>query len=252
MKYSACLELLFTETPNFSDRFHHAKEAGFEAVEFWSWRNKDIEKVFRALNETGLTLCAFIAEPKLPLTDPTQHEDFLTGLQESIMTARRLGTKNLIAQAGNEIRGVSRREQHDAVVTVLSEAAPILEREAVTLLLEPLNTQVDHPGYYLAYTPEGLDIVEEVGSPNMKLLYDIYHSVMMGETPSEVLNGRVHLVGHVHLADAPGRGEPGSGEMPWQEHLNWLAEHGYKGYVGLEYRPTEDTRRSLREVGRLS
>ena len=115
----------------------------------------------------------------------------------------------------------------------------------MTLLLEPLNTKVDHPGYYLTSTPEGLDIVEEVGNPNVRLLYDLYHSAVMGEAPEEVLDGRVHLVGHVHLADAPGRGEPGSGEMMWREHLEWLDEHSYNGYVGLEFRPSRDTLASL-------
>ena len=252
MKYSACLELLFTEAPDFAARFDLAKDAGFKAVEFWGWRNKDLSEIQNALNETGLTLCGFVAEPMLPLTDPNQHEDFLKGLQASIKTAHRLGTKNLIAQAGNKIKGMSRQEQHDAIVSVLSRAAPMLERENVTLLLEPLNTEVDHPGYFLAYTPEGLNIIEEVGSRNVRLLYDVYHSVTMGETSSAVLAGRVHLVGHVHLADAPGRGEPGSGEMPWREHLDWLLGHGYEGYVGLEYRPTGDTLKSLERLGALA
>lgn len=249
MRYSACLELLFTEAPDFTDRFQLAKNANFGAVEFWSWRDKNIDKVQQMLEATGLTLCGFVAEPMLPLTNPTQRKGFIAGLLESIATARKLGVKNLIAQAGNEVQGVPRREQHDAIVSVLSEAAPVLEHEGVTLLLEPLNTRVDHPGYYLAYTPEGLDIVEEVGSTNVKLLYDIYHSVVMGETPSEVLKSRVHLVGHVHLADTPGRGEPGSGEMPWQTHLDWLEGQGYDGYVGLEYKPTGDTLVSLKGLG---
>ena len=119
-------------------------------------------------------------------------------------------------------------------------------------MLEPLNTKVDHPGYYLAYTPQGLDIIEAVGSPKVKLLYDIYHSVVMGETPSEALDGRVHLIGHVHLADAPGWGKPGLGEMRWKELLDWLAEQGYKGDVGLEFRPTGDTLGSLKRLGELA
>ena len=250
MKYSACLELLFTEAPDFAERFQLAQNAGFKAVEFWSWRNKDTDEVRRALDKTGLTLCGFVTEPMLPLTDPAQYEGFLKGLRESIATAHKLGARKLIAQAGDEIYGRSRQAQHDAIVRVLKQAAPQLDSEGVTLLLEPLNTKVDHPGYYLAHTPEGLDIIEEVDSPNVRLLYDIYHSVVMDEAPREVLDGRVHLVGHVHLADAPGRGEPGSGVMKWREHLGWLTAAGYEGYVGLEYSPTKGTRASLDELRR--
>lgn len=252
MKYSACLELLFAEEPDFAKRFQLAKDVGFGTVEFWSWRRKNLEEVRHALEGTGLTLLGFAAEPMLPLTDANQHVAFLQGLRESITATRALGAKNLIAQAGDELQGIPRQEQHDAIVRVLSAAAPLLEAEGATLLLEPLNTKVDHPGYYLASTPEGLDIIEEVGSPNVKLLYDIYHSVVMCERPSDVLDGRVALVGHVHLADAPGRGEPGSGDMPWREHLQWLTENGYEGYIGLEYRPTKDTRESLADLGPLS
>ena len=105
MKYSACLELLFTEAPNFADRFRLAQDAGFGAVEFWGWRNKDTDGVRRALDDTGLTLCGFVAEPMLPLTDSAQHEGFLAGLRESVTTAHKLGAGSLIAQAGNEVQG---------------------------------------------------------------------------------------------------------------------------------------------------
>ena len=113
------------------------------------------------------------------------------------------------------------------------------------MLVEPLNTRVDHPGYYLSSTIEGLDIIDEVADPNIRLLYDIYHSVVMDESPPEVLNGRVDLVAHLHLADAPGRHEPGTGTMDWRRHLEWISENGYDGLCGLEYRPQESTAASL-------
>lgn len=243
--YSACLELLFKEEQHFEDRLFRAKDAGFAAVEFWMWRNKDLQKLEAALEKTDLLLTGFVAEPMLPLTDSQQHSRFIDGLKESIEVARRLGCDQLIAQAGNEILGVARKEQHEAIVSALKQAAPILEDSGVTLLLEPLNTLVDHPGYYLHQTREGLDIIEEVNSKSVLLLYDIYHSVVMGEEPSRVLDGFVPLVGHVHLADVPGRHEPGSGSMDWKAQLAWLEDNGYCGYVGLEYTPTTTTIESL-------
>ena len=142
---------------------------------------------------------------------------------------------------GDEQPGMSRAEQHAAIVRALKEAAKIVEGTGVTLALEPLNDRVDHPGYYLTSTEEGLDIIDEVGRPEIRLLYDIYHSAVMGEEIETVLAGRLDRVVHVHLADAPGRGEPGSGAMDWSDRLEWLERQGYTGYVGLEYKPTIGT-----------
>ncbi|HEY9012255.1 MAG TPA: TIM barrel protein, partial [Devosia sp.] len=173
------------------------------------------------------------------------HERFLAGVSESLAVAKRLGAPMLIVSAGDEQAGVSRAEQHAAIVRVLKEAAKLLEGSGVVLGLEPLNDRVDHPGYYLTSTEEGLDIVDEVGRPEVRLVYDIYHSAVMGEATEAVLKGRLDRVVHVHLADAPGRGEPGSGAMDWSDRLEWLEEQGYAGYVGLEYRPTIDTLEGL-------
>ena len=152
----------------------------------------------------------------------------------------------MIAQAGDDRPGIPREAQHAALVRVLKEAADIVSGSDIVLALEPLNDRVDHPGYYLTSTVEGLDIIDEVDRPEIKLLYDIYHSAMMGEHIEDVLEGRLDRVVHVHLADTQGRGEPGSGTMDWQARLDWLADHGYSGFVGLEYRPTGSTEDSLR------
>ncbi len=138
-----------------------------------------------------------------------------------------------------------REAQHAALVKVLRESADLLKGSGVVLALEPLNDRVDHPGYYLTSTVEGLDIIDEVDRPEIRLLYDIYHSAMMGEHIEEVLEGRLDRIVHVHLADTQGRGEPGSGTLDWRARLDWLAEHGYDGLIGLEYRPTGPTLESL-------
>lgn len=244
--YSACIELLFApEADDVAERIHLAAQAGFGAVEFWGWRDKDLDAIERALDETGITLVGMVSEPMAPLTDPAQHDRFLDGLVESMEVAQQLGARTLIAQAGDERRGVPRSEQREAIRVVLSEAADLLEDSGVTLALEPLNTRVDHPGYFLHSTAEGVDLIEQVNRPEIRLLYDLYHSYVMDETPRDVLAGKVHLIQHVHLADAPGRNEPGSGTMDWPARLDWLHAQGYRGWVGLEYRPTGATVASL-------
>jgi hydroxypyruvate isomerase len=245
-RYSACIEWLFAkEAPSVPDRIRAAKAAGLDGIEFWHWSNKDLDAVRAALGETGLTIAGILCEPIAKITDPEAHVMFLEGVRASLLAALKLGAPVMIAQAGDDRPGIPREAQHAALVKVLKEAADILKGSGVVLALEPLNDRVDHPGYYLTSTVEGLDIVDEVDRPEVKLLYDIYHSAMMGEE-IEVLDGRLDRVVHVHLADTQGRGEPGSGAMDWQARLEWLADHGYDGFVGLEYRPTGSTEDSLR------
>jgi hydroxypyruvate isomerase len=246
-RYSACIEMLFvTEADNIPDRIRLAKAAGLDGIEFWLWSNKDLGAVKEALAETGLPLTGILCEPIAMITDPDAHAAFLDGVRASLAAALELGAPMMIAQSGNDRAGVPREAQHAALVKVMKEAADILKGSGVVLALEPLNDRVDHIGYYLTSTVEGLDIIDEVDRPEIKLLYDIYHSAMMGERIEDVLDGRLDRVVHVHLADTQGRGEPGSGTMDWQARLEWLADQGYSGFIGLEYRPTGSTEDSLR------
>ena len=130
-------------------------------------------------------------------------------------------------------------------MAALRDAAPRAEQAGIVLALENLNSRVDHPGTFLDATTEALDIVDEVGSPGLKLLYDLYHSVTMGEDPSSVLRERLDRVRHVQIADVPGRHEPGSGRIDWPTTLAWLRANGYGGWIGLEYAPSGDSAASL-------
>lgn len=246
MKYSACIEWLFApESPDFANRIRLARDAGLDAVEFWKWTEKDIPAVEKALAETGLALSSLVAEPMIPLTDPASHDAFLVGLRASAEMANRLGAKVLIAQAGDDLPGRTRAEQHQSLVDCLTQAADVLAGTGVVLGLEPLNTLIDHKGYFLHSTVEGLDIIDEVNRPEIRIVYDIYHSLVMGEATAEVLKDRIDRVAHVHIADHPGRNEPGSGTLELSKSLHWLFDNGYNGFVGLEYRPTADTQSSL-------
>ena len=240
MRYSACIELLFRrEHADVGDRIRAAKAAGMDAVEFWTWSNKDVAGIKRALAETSLPLAGILCEPIANITNPSTHEFFLAGVAASLEAAQHLGTRLMIAQGGNVVAGASRAIQHRAIADCLRRAADIVAGTGVVIALEPLNDRVDHPGYYLTSTTEGLDIVDEVGRPEIRLLYDIYHAGVMGE-PIDRLAGRIDRVAHVHLADTPGRHEPGTGTLDIEPRLDWLAAHGYEGYVGYEYVPTDN------------
>jgi hydroxypyruvate isomerase len=116
------------------------------------------------------------------------------------------------------------------------------------VLLEPVNTTVDHPGMYLDTTTKGLEAVEAVASARVRLLWDMYHSAAMGEEPEAAIGNRMHLVAHVQAADHPGRNEPGSGGIDWARYMAVLKAKGYQGAIGLEYRPTGDSLASVRRA----
>ena len=212
-----------------AERVSRAAAAGFRRVEFWGTRDTELAPLEAAIHESGVTVTAFLSEPAVT------HPDFLSGLAAACEVAPRLKAQNLIVLAG---------EQPGDLSGALRLAAPIAAEHHVGLLLEPLNT-VDHPGYALSSTLDGLAIVRAVDQPNVRLLYDMYHSVVMGEEPSAVLAGAEHLVGHVHIADAPGRHEPGTGAVDWPRQLAALREAGYSGALGLEFMPTRETMESL-------
>jgi hydroxypyruvate isomerase len=242
---SACIEWLFAEEPAFVRRVADAGAAGLESVEFWTWRDKNLEQLRSALEETGVQLTSFVSQPEGRLVDPATHDDFLQGVAESAEVAASFGCRGLIVLAGDALDGTPRSSQRDALADALRRAAPIAAEHDVTLLLEPLNTRVDHAGYFLDATPEALDVVQDVGAPNVRLLYDLYHSFVMGEVPAAVVGDRADLIGHVHVADVPGRHEPGTGTVDWGQAIAWLRASGYDGRIGLEYMPSRSTVESL-------
>jgi hydroxypyruvate isomerase len=238
-KFSACIEMLFVR---------RAKAAGVEAVEFWLWSNKDLDAVERVLGETGVKLAGIVAEPFAELTREGDHDRFLAGLEKSRDVALRLGAGVLICQSGPLLTGIARAKQHEGLTIAMQRSAEVLKGSGVRLGLEPLNDRVDHPGYYLTSTAEALDIMDAVDRPEIGITYDLYHSMVMGEVPEEVVGERARHIVHVHVADHPGRNQPGSGGLDLKRPLNWLQGQGYDGFVGLEFLPTAGTDEALQQM----
>ena len=251
--YSACIEMLFVpETGNVVERIGLAAEAGFDTVEFWGSDTKDIAAVGEAAARVGVAIAAFSVEPSLMLADPANHGRFIELLTAARDVALRLGARRLIVVVGNKREGVPRSEQKAHIVEALRQGADVLKGSGILLLVEPINTG-ERKDTFISATVDGLDIVDEVGRPEVRLLYDMYHSACMGERYAEVLAGRVDRIAHVHLADNPGRHEPGTGSLDWRAGLAWLRANGYAGKVGLEYRPAAGTVAGLRFIdGRLA
>lgn len=246
MHLSACIEWQFADNnASLADRVHAAKAAGLTRAEFHLWRDKDMAGLATALAETGVSLTGFCVDPRRSIVDPAQHEEMLQAVADTLAIAKTVGSPPLIVASGFLRDGISLEEHKAEAIKVLRRAADLAEAAEVTLVVEPLNDRVEHPGMYLVDTTLALDIIEAVGSPRLKLLYDVYHSHVMGEDLRAVLAGRMHLVEHVQVADSPGRNEPGTGTIDWPATIATLRELGYTGALGLEYRPTLEAGASL-------
>ncbi len=251
IKLSACIEMLFAEIDEFSQRIPAAAEAGLDGVEFWSYSNKDLDAVASACQDTGLPVTAMTVDAPEGMLDYSLADKFTEATQQAIAAAQTVGCKTLICTTniGTPIpTNINRNRAHAGVVACLKTAAPLAEDAGITLVLEPLNILVDHPGYFLTSSREGLEIVEQVGSPAVKLLYDIYHQQVTEGNLIATITSHLDLIGHFHAADVPGRHEPGTGEINYANVLAAIDEAGYEGFVGLEYKPTGPTPETLQAV----
>ncbi len=247
MKYSVCASAVLRHLtlPEAVERIH---ALGFEAYEFWGWQGENLDAIAEAQRRTGVVL-AGICTTKFVLNDPALREDYIMGIRESIEAAKRLDCRRLITQVGQAIDGVTRSVQHDSIVDGLKACAPILEDAGVELVVEPLNTIYDHKGYYLDRSDEAFRMIREVGSSNVKVLFDVYHQQITEGNLIENMRNNVGLIGHIHIAGVPGRHEILRGsEVHYPAILAALKEAGYQGAVGLEYFPLNDHEEGLKEI----
>lgn len=247
---SSCIEWQFADAGALDARVRAAKAAGIALAEFHLWRDKPIDALAAALDETGVRLTSLCVDPRRSIVDPAQRDEMVTAVRETIAATEILGKPNLIVASGFRVEGMSEEEHFANAVTALRAAADAAEEAGVMLLLEPLNTQL-FATMYLVSTKLGLDLVEAVGSPNLRLLYDVWHSAVMGEDMAQVLAGRIHLVAHVQVADMPDRNEPGTGSVDWTQVTRTLRDLGYTGAIGLEYFPTMPMDESLAQSQRM-
>ncbi len=251
LRLSACIEMIFRDRP-FMERMALVAKCGLPAIEFWSWRDKDLDGIIARKKETGLQVSAFCVDPGTRLTLPRFKDAFVSGVEGTIEALKKLDVKTMIVTVGNEIPRTPREEQHQSIVDCLKAAAPLAEKAGITLVVEPLNTLVDHGGYYLWSSKEGFEIVREVGSPNVKLLYDIYHQQIMEGNLIANITKSIDLIGHFHVGDVPGRHEPGTGEINYLNVFKAIAKTGYKGYIGLEFVPAKSGEEALKRVKELA
>jgi hydroxypyruvate isomerase len=244
------IELLFTEAgPDAGDRVRAAAAAGFDAVEMWGTTGKDVAALAKALADTGVSLTSVLAEPRTNFTLPgTDLGSFFDGLERGVEHARQLGCPRIVLGSGVGFPGAPRAKNLDRLIDVFSDAVRRTGGSGVKLILEPVNTRVDHPGALLDRTADAVTVARGVSSGSFGILYDLYHSLTEGEDPATELANADGLVDYVQIADVPGRGEPGSGGLDWPALLAVLRTSGYDGPIGLEYFPTVESGASVEVI----
>jgi hydroxypyruvate isomerase len=249
-RFAANLTMLFNEVP-FLDRFERAARARFEAVEFLFPYAYDAAEIRQRLDAHGLKLVLH----NLPAGDwdagergiachPDRVHEFREGVERAISYARALGVGQLNCLAGKAPPGVSDVVLRQTFVGNLAFAAEALGKAGIKLLIEPINS-FDIPGFYLTRTDRAISLLDEVGSANAYVQYDIYHAQRMEGELAATLQKHLARIAHIQLADNPGRNEPGSGEINYAFLFRHLDRIGYDGWIGCEYKPAGTTEAGL-------
>jgi hydroxypyruvate isomerase len=238
-----------------------AAAAGADAVEFFDWESADRAAVREACERHGVSLAgilsagagANIMETDAPaMVRPDDHDQCVADIERSVEAAAEFGADALIVTVGQDQTDLDEATQITAVVDVLRAVAPAAESHDVTVVPELLNGRVDHPGYFLQRTARGVELVHAVDSPNVGLLFDVYHQQITEGDVTRRLRTHLDHVGHVHIADNPGRAEPGTGELDYAHVFAALAEAGYEGVVSCEFSPEADPDAAVERVVELA
>ena len=259
--FSPCIEMMFTELP-FEKRFEAVKATGLNHAEFWNWTSRDLNEIKISAEKSAVqitSMCIGSQDSMLAaefgekaLLSPGSGEVLVKVVEESIAAAKFLGVPSLIITTGQERSDCSHAIQHENVVKALRMAAPLLEQSGISAVLEPLNVLCDHKGYFLSSGYEAFDIIREVGSPKIKVLFDIYHQQITEGNLIPNICSNIDLIGHFHVADNPGRHEPGTGEINYKNIFTVLDKLNYQGCIGLEYSPSIDAAKALRNTVSLA
>lgn len=254
IKLSVKINNLFGNDVEYAEMVRRAARAGADAVGFRPWYDEHLDEVVDAAAAANVDVAYLsggspsVEGPEYPLIDPASRDEAVEDIERAIDVAASVDSTFLNVIPGRRTETLDPAVQHAAIVDALRQVADRAERSSVTVLVEPVNTAVDHPGMFLTSSYEGYKIIDAVDSPNVKLLYDVYHQqITQGNL---VANVREHVdqIGHVHVGDVPGRHEPGTGEINYPNVFSGLADAGYDGYVGCEFEPLGDPESAIRDV----
>lgn len=254
-KLSVMLWTVFRKMP-FEERLEKVAEAGYHAVELVGefnrekWTEEDLRKYNSKKRALGMTFDT-TAGLRHGVGDPSVRGAFLSDLRDVLKIMEKLECPQLIVMSGNKVEGSTHEAQHQSCVEGLKRAAEVVEGKNVKLLLENIDPE-ENPKYFLTSVAEGFKIIEEVNHPQVKFLYDFFHEQISEGNLIKKLEQNIDKVGLVHIADVPGRHEPGTGEINYENIFKKLGQLKYDRYAAMEFIPTGDQIQSLRAAREMA
>ncbi len=254
MKLSVCAETVFTDRV-LPGRLEGIKRHGISAYELWILESHDLGAVQHNVQADGFDLLLYCGNRNHALINPAHREGVLGEFRQSVERAQKLNCRFLAALSDVvDEKGIpippdpplSETQRITSMYEGLSQLLEMIEGTDITLLIEPLNTKVDHPGYTVRYSDFGFEMIRALGSPRIKMLYDIYHLQVMEGNIIDTIESNLGDIGHIHVADVPGRHESGTGELNYANIARMLQANNYDGYVGLECFPAGDSDAALK------
>lgn len=246
--------MLWTLKGSFEDKLETAAKAGLQSVElvgeYSAWTDADIDRVKKLARSLRLGMDTISATPNwkrdpISMVDPAQRSNLLQEVEKNLTFARKLEIPMALLMSGDAIEGKSYAEQWASLVEGCKRCGDVAAKAGITLIVEPLNTKVNHKGYFLDSCVAGLKLMKEVDHPNIRLLFDIYHEqVQLGDV-IRTIQAAAPYVKVFHIADNPGRNDPGTGEMNYNNIYRAIKKLNYSGYITMEYLPLGDPVASL-------
>ncbi len=263
-KLSVCAECFFTDLP-FEERLSRIANIGYKYIEFWHPEGtfngsaidfsqpKNAESMNKVAAEKGIAFNDFAfgawdGSIGGNVTDAADHEEYFKQVQKMLDFAKSIKCPNGIILSGLAKEGFTKEQMNKNVKTAFAKAAQMAEKAGITLVIEPLNSLVDHGGYHFDKTDEAVKVIREIGSPNLKLLYDVYHMQIMQGNILSFIEKNIDIIGHFHSAGVPGRAELFDTEVNYPVIIKKIDELGYDGCFGLEYFPKLDHAESLKRT----
>ena len=244
------LQFLFSEY-EIKDRYKKAAELGFKYVELQNPYSINVVELKGLIDDLGLKQVLVnidvsdnVLKSSNLAINPSKQDIFKRRVDQSVKYCEALSINAINCTPGPKIDGINKEDQYSTLVSNLSYASPIFEQCGTKLLMEPINT-FDQPGFLINKSGAGAKLIEDVNHKNMGLQYDVYHMQLMEGNLIRNIENYLNIIGHIQIADVPGRNEPGTGEIGYENIFKFLDDNGYKGFVGAEYNPKNNTESGL-------
>jgi hydroxypyruvate isomerase len=246
--------MLWTLKGSFEEKLEIAARSGVQSVEmvgeYAGWTDADVARIKKLTRSFRLGMDVLIATPdwqkrQVSMVDPAQRDNFLADVRDAIVYAQKLEVPQILLMSGNAIPGRTREEQYASLLEGCKRAGDLVAAANLTAIVEPLNSLINHKGFFLTTCVEGARLVRQVDNPRVRLLFDIYHEQVQQGNVIRTLTDAADIVAVFHVADSPGRNDPGTGEINYHNVYKAIQKTGYAGYVALEYLPLGDPVESL-------